>query len=202
MTSNYITCLTCQNTNERVEEFFDLILPIKNFEGSKFTNIDESISFLLNPEMMDGPNQYQCDHCKTKVDALKGLKFYKLPDVLTLSLMRFDFNYQTMERMKLNDFYQFDLRLDMSKHTGNADEVYDLFAVIVHRGDAYSGHYHTIIRDSLQEAGDIAQLLAKIAPEASTLLETPLVNTERKWVADAVDVSAEDSQLMDVRILS
>lgn len=29
--------------------------------------------------------------------------------------------------------------------------VYDLLAVVVHRGSAYSGHYHAFIKDSLQE---------------------------------------------------
>lgn len=29
--------------------------------------------------------------------------------------------------------------------------VYDLLAVVVHRGSAYSGHYHALIRDCLQE---------------------------------------------------
>ena len=31
------------------------------------------------------------------------------------------------------------------------DLVYDLLAVVVHRGSAYSGHYHALIRDCLQE---------------------------------------------------
>ncbi|CAM9263779.1 unnamed protein product, partial [Hapterophycus canaliculatus] len=29
--------------------------------------------------------------------------------------------------------------------------VYDLLAVVVHRGSAYSGHYHALIRDCLHE---------------------------------------------------
>lgn len=31
--------------------------------------------------------------------------------------------------------------------------VYDLLGVVVHRGTAYSGHYHALIKDSLQEVG-------------------------------------------------
>lgn len=34
---------------------------------------------------------------------------------------------------------------------GGGGMVYDLLAVVVHRGSAYSGHYHALIRDCLQE---------------------------------------------------
>lgn len=34
---------------------------------------------------------------------------------------------------------------------GEGGSVYDLLAVVVHRGSAYSGHYHALIRDCLQE---------------------------------------------------
>jgi ubiquitin C-terminal hydrolase len=147
VTANYIQTLTCQTTKERNEDFMDLMLPIKNYQGNKFKSIDESISFMLTPELMEGRDQYDCSVCGHKVDALRGIKFGHLPEVLTLSLMRFDINYSTYERIKINDYYAFDLRLDMAKYSGKADDVYDLYAVMVHRGDAYSGHYHVIIRD-------------------------------------------------------
>lgn len=34
---------------------------------------------------------------------------------------------------------------------GEGGLVYELLAVVVHRGSAYSGHYHALIRDFLQE---------------------------------------------------
>jgi len=177
-----------------VEDFFDLILPIKNFEGMKFTSIHESIAFLMNPEMMDGPNQYACELCGGKRDALKGQRFEHLPDVLTLSLMRFDFNYQTFERVKINDFYKFDLRLDLSRYTGRADEVYDLVAVIVHRGDAYAGHYHAIIRDALLEA-DVTEIdNQKLLVGLPVYPLDPLAN-QRSWVEHARDLPTSTEEL-------
>lgn len=189
--------MECQISNERNEEFYDLLLPIKNFEGAKFSTIDESLNFLLNPEIMDGANQYQCDHCNGKRDALKGLKFGRLPDLLTLSLMRFDFNYQTFERMKINDFYKFDLRLDMSKYTGNTDEQYDLIAVIVHRGDPYAGHYHAIVRDVLLEENDPIGLGDKKDKEmqADSSLNVPL---HREWLPHTRDASSEAQEKLKV----
>lgn len=43
-----------------------------------------------------------CDKCQKKVDALKGLRFQKLPYLLTMQLKRFDFDYESMRRIKLN----------------------------------------------------------------------------------------------------
>ena len=160
----------------------------------KFTSVHESISFLMNPEMMDGPNQYACESCGGKRDALKGQRFEHLPDVLTLSLMRFDFNYQTFERVKINDHYKFDLRLDMSKYTGRPDEVYDLVAVIIHRGDAYAGHYHAIIRDALLEA-DVTEIdNLKLLADSPTFEEEKVAN-QRTWIENARDLPTETEEL-------
>ncbi len=40
---------------------------------------------------------------------------------------------------------------------GGQDLLYDLLAVVVHRGSAYSGHYHALIRDCLQEVRSVAR---------------------------------------------
>ena len=57
----------------------------------------------VQPETLEGNNQYFCDVCGKKCDAHKGLKFTKFPYLLTLHLKRFDFDYSTMHRIKLND---------------------------------------------------------------------------------------------------
>ncbi|CAN0410558.1 unnamed protein product, partial [Hapterophycus canaliculatus] len=53
--------------------------------------------------VLDGDNQYCCQACDKKVDAVKGLKFERLPYLLSLQLKRFDFDYETFQRIKLND---------------------------------------------------------------------------------------------------
>lgn len=57
----------------------------------------------VTPETLDGNNQYLCDRCGKKCDAHKGLKFSRFPYLLTLHLKRFDFDYTTLHRVKLND---------------------------------------------------------------------------------------------------
>ena len=55
---------------------------------------------LISPLQKD--NQYSCEKCDKKVDALKGLRFERLPYILTMQLKRFDFDYDTFRRIKLN----------------------------------------------------------------------------------------------------
>ena len=50
---------------------------------------------------MDGDNQWYCEELGAKCDANKGVRFKTLPDVLTLHLMRFQFDYNLMRRRKV-----------------------------------------------------------------------------------------------------
>ena len=122
-------------------------------------------------EKLEGSNQYYCDICNKKVDAYKGIKIRKFPPILTLSLSRFEYDWQTDSRKKINDPLKFNVEIDFSIYSENPqlyptdlEKKYDLFAVLIHRGDAYGGHYHTYIRDTLKE-GDWEVLMANIIAE-------------------------------------
>lgn len=51
---------------------------------------------------MEFGNKYQCEECGSKVEATKGLEFVSLPSILTIQLKRFELNYETMNREKIN----------------------------------------------------------------------------------------------------
>ncbi|KAJ1470786.1 hypothetical protein T484DRAFT_1846538, partial [Baffinella frigidus] len=57
------------------------------------------------------------------VDALKGLSLKKgaLPSLLTLHLRRFDYDYQTSRRVKVNDRQEAPLVLDMAPFLSSPD---------------------------------------------------------------------------------
>ena len=59
---------------------------------------------------------------------LQGLRFLHLPYLLTLQLKRFDFDYTTMHRIKLNDRMTFPEELDMSSFIDVEDEVRERFS--------------------------------------------------------------------------
>lgn len=61
--------------------------------------------------------------CSTLLLFLQGLRFLHFPYLLTLQLKRFDFDYTTMHRIKLNDRMTFFEELDMSPFIDLEDEV-------------------------------------------------------------------------------
>lgn len=101
---DYVKCLDCSTEKSREDTFLDIPLPVRPFGSTNaYESIEDALSAFVQPETLDGSNQYFCEKCNKKCDAHKGLKFTKFPYILTLHLKRFDFDYQTFHRIKLND---------------------------------------------------------------------------------------------------
>jgi len=62
-----------------------------------------ALQTFVTPETLDGNNKYNCGQCNKPCDAHKGLMFQKLPYILAFQLKRFEFNYMTGRRSKLNE---------------------------------------------------------------------------------------------------
>jgi hypothetical protein len=67
--------------------------------------------------MLDGENAYACELCAAKVATLKRVAFGTLPDTLTIHLKRFEMNYETWTKVKLNTECRFKETLDMWPYT-------------------------------------------------------------------------------------
>lgn len=133
---DYIHCMECQTTKSRKDTFFDLQLVIKNV-----SSLEEALKLFSEAELLSKDNQYFCDTCQKKVNALKGLRIREVPHLLCLQLKRFDFDWATNQRIKLNNRVSFPLTLDMSPFVYNPesmqeDMIYDLFSVLVASGGA------------------------------------------------------------------
>ena len=63
----------------------------------------------LNAESMDGDNKIFCETCQSKQDMWLGTQLRTLPNILVFTLTRFTFDYEKMDRVKLNDFFSFKL---------------------------------------------------------------------------------------------
>nr|CAD7196168.1 unnamed protein product [Timema douglasi] len=101
---DYVKCLDCSTEKSREDTFLDIPLPVRPFGSTvAYGSVEEALRAFVQPETLDGNNQYFCEKCNKKCDAHKGLKFSKFPYLLTLHLKRFDFDYQTLHRIKLND---------------------------------------------------------------------------------------------------
>jgi len=153
---------TCCHRSERDEALVILPLEIKDKKS-----IIDSLNSFVEGEPLEGENAYQCDHCEAKVSALKRSCIRHLPNVLILALRRFEFNYDTMQRVKLNDYCEFPMDLNMKPYTlegleeEHEDAVpkhpesyynYKLKGVLIHTGTADSGHYYTYIQDRQSKA--------------------------------------------------
>ncbi|KAJ3593031.1 hypothetical protein NHX12_005369 [Muraenolepis orangiensis] len=120
---DYVRCLECGNESWRNDTYLDIPLVIRPFGASQaFGSVEEALQAFVQPETLDGPNQYFCERCNKKCDARKGLRFLHFPYLLTLQLKRFDFDYTTMHRIKLNDRMSFPDDLDMSPFIDVEDE--------------------------------------------------------------------------------
>jgi len=119
---DYVKCLACGYESAREDHFLDIPLVIKPF-GSTATHgsVEEALRGFVQPETLDGDDQYFCERCDGKRDAHKGLKFIKFPYLLTLQLKRFAFDPTTLHRIKLNDRMTFPKVLDLNEFVDPAD---------------------------------------------------------------------------------
>ena len=121
--------------------------------------------------MLEGDNAYFCEKCEKKIPTLMRVCIKKLPNVLLCVLKRFEFNFETLTKFKLNDYCEFPMKLDMRPYTREYLEAnernidrdedaapldlpeyppeyyeYSLRGVILHQGTADSGHYYSLVK--------------------------------------------------------
>jgi ubiquitin carboxyl-terminal hydrolase 34 len=86
-----------------------------------------------------------------------------VPDNLIFHLKRFDYDLCTSTRSKINDLFEFPEEIDMAPYNVEylkdpekpiAADNFTLVGVLVHSGNAESGHYYSYIRERPSEFGD------------------------------------------------
>ena len=119
-----VKCLECNTCAINKDFFLDLTLPILNiFENIHNKSLDMALMNFIKPEKLEEDNKYQCEKCNKKVNALKYLKFEKLPQLLFIQLGRFYYDYQTDMRQKIHDKVPFPLILNMNKYKKDYDTI-------------------------------------------------------------------------------
>jgi len=140
----------CSHSSEREETHFTIPIEVKNKRS-----VRESLATLVQKETMEGDSAYFCEHCQRKVTAEKHQRFRTLPEVLVLSLRRFEYSVELGRRRKINDYFDFEDELDMSPYLSSTEmtslhksgHVYRLKGIIIHIGEADAGHYVALARD-------------------------------------------------------
>ncbi|SPQ99121.1 unnamed protein product (mitochondrion) [Plasmodiophora brassicae] len=146
----------CNSVREQREEFSNVSLQVKGFR-----NLAESLDAYIAGEKLSGVN---CDSCGTRSNTtFKRVVLDDLPNTLIFHLKRFELNFETFMNEKLNNRFEFPLRVNMEPYTKRAltpqlqsassegavpEQLdYELAGVIIHIGTADAGHYYSYIRD-------------------------------------------------------
>ncbi|KDO21302.1 hypothetical protein SPRG_13194 [Saprolegnia parasitica CBS 223.65] len=137
------------HVSARDEPFFALSVDVQHK-----ASLAASLAAYVQGETLEGDNAYYCEVAQAKVKALKRVCLQSLPKTLVVHLKRFEFDFDTMEKCKLNDMLEFPTSLDMHPFTsdgldGKAGEaLYALRGVVVHSGTCDTGHYYSFLRDA------------------------------------------------------
>eukprot|EP01038_Epipyxis_sp_PR26KG_P004865 gene4865-6816_t len=123
---DYIRCIDVDYQSERIDKFLDFSLAIVPFNSEvAMHSLTECIEMFLRPEILNGDNKYYAEKFDKKVDAIKGLKFGKLPQIMAIQLKRFvyDFSGPNILQKKLNEIVKFPMILDMNKYVASRSAV-------------------------------------------------------------------------------
>lgn len=134
-----ITCCKCDMRNESRNFFW--ILPLTVEESSHKTyNVKRGLEAFFELQKVCDDDQIYCNQCEEKQDANIKSEITQHPDVLTLLLKRFTFDYKLKRFVKLHCEADVPQTLYMEKYT------YDLYAVVNHFGSLTGGHYTAVIK--------------------------------------------------------
>ena len=155
---NQIISKECSHVSETTEDFYTISVAVKGK-----TSLLDSLDLFVEGDKLEGDNKYACSQCNSKVDALKRCCIDTLPNNLIIHMRRFEFDIEYMQRMKVDDFCQFPMILQMDQYTKEGlmnkekknsvtmkDPSYyqfELVGILVHSGTAEFGHYYSFIKD-------------------------------------------------------
>eukprot|EP01029_Cantina_marsupialis_P003402 TRINITY_DN132330_c1_g2_i1.p1 TRINITY_DN132330_c1_g2~~TRINITY_DN132330_c1_g2_i1.p1 ORF type:complete len:2929 (-),score=891.17 TRINITY_DN132330_c1_g2_i1:193-8979(-) len=151
---NQLICETCKESRNSSENFYCIGVDVMNK-----SSLEDSMMDYRNGETISG---CRCDHCdkNTPVTTKRAL-LDVLPNTMIIHLKRFEFDYQTFERKKIDSHFDFPSSLDLRPFSvdGGDDESsekpnrdpsyydYELAGVVVHFGSAQMGHYYSFIKN-------------------------------------------------------
>ena len=154
------------------EDFYRITLDIKGYKS-----LEDALNAYVKEEILDGDNKYNVEKYKKKISIKKRTSLKKLGNVVIIHLKRFEFDFYTFQKNKLNDYLKFPLNINLKRWTttylrinevkdnmeNNISEEekdnlkdekmnYELTGILIHSGaNLQSGHYYSLIKD--QESG-------------------------------------------------
>ncbi|KAJ3611967.1 hypothetical protein NHX12_020246 [Muraenolepis orangiensis] len=140
-----LQCLQCSCTKRRPS--FLLSLPLHIKEGPN--SLEDCIVSFFQLQDLSGIDSCFCAECRVKTPSKQGFKLLSLPTILCMQLQRFRNSARGTDKLDCSlafpdsfDFQDFwKLNVFSQDFQKNGSTKYSLFAVIVHIGSAWCGHY-------------------------------------------------------------
>ena len=119
------------------QDFLSLPMTVQGFK-----RLDESMTDFLREES----HSLEINGRETEVN--KFTRIEVAPSVLVVQLNRFEYDFTTWERYKVNSRYEFPLELDLGKLMVDSSQSipYRLTGIVLHSGTVDSGHYTSLIK--------------------------------------------------------
>ena len=121
-------CDECHTSILNRETFMSLALPITSGQ------IEQCIEKFLSTETIQ---DVMCETCNKRTTQQKTYEITQLPNVMVITLKRFEYNRQTHTISKINTDVVFPNRLELGQHS------YKLCSFVNHSGSFDFGHYYT-----------------------------------------------------------
>lgn len=99
--------------SQREESFYDVQLDVKGCG-----HLSNSFQKYIGVETLTGDNQYDAEG-HGKQDAERGMIFMTFPPVLTVHLKRFEFDPRSVTMVKINDRFEFPLRINLDAYVAD-----------------------------------------------------------------------------------
>lgn len=195
-------CKKCGLKTNREEKLLNIDCQIRGK-----SDIHEALDSMTEVEIMEGSNQVYCDNCKENTDTVLRTAISTFPNMLILSLKRFDLDFTTFETVKLNSRCAFGQTLNMKEYSlecleaneinatsqersgatpmetedagtlPDEDYEYRLVGVLVHAGVAQGGHYYSFIKER-SPVDDSKEHWYRFDDEDVTPFDPTLIETE------------------------
>lgn len=137
-----IESLESEYNSSSPEPFFILNLPI----GESKT-LEECFKLYTQEEILDQDNSILNEKTKKKEKAKKYIKFWNLPNILVVTIKRFNSNLR--KNKSFIDFPVYDLNLSEYIVGYNKESyIYDLYGVCNHSGGTEGGHYTAFVKNA------------------------------------------------------
>ncbi|XP_033992701.1 uncharacterized protein LOC117488075 isoform X2 [Trematomus bernacchii] len=133
------TCLSCDTKTDADKAFWHLPLALEDSSSQNFS-VEKGIEEFFRASHLNGGNQMYCDLCRAKSDATTKCVIKHHPEVLTLLLKRFEFDY-SKRYVKINCTVDVPCTLQIPEN-----QTYELYAMVEHSGDLRSGHHIATIK--------------------------------------------------------